>query len=83
MFQAIAQGLGKAAGPRVNRDQGVICCLNGSEGCLRGERYCDSAMCDVFEGVNVAIIFSHCFLLLHLWGGVGGIRVNGLQSAFC
>lgn len=28
----------------------------------------------------MAIISSHCFLLLHLWGG-GGIRVNGLQSA--
>lgn len=32
-----------------------------------------------FEGMNVAIVSSHCFLLLYLWGM--GIRENGLQSA--
>lgn len=28
-------------------------------------------MCDVFQGMNVAIISSCCFLLLRLWGGDG------------
>lgn len=77
MFQLVQAQDG--LGPWVNRDQGVICCLNGNEGCLR-EDITVILPCVMFLKEWMWPLFPyHRFLLLHLWGM--GIRVNGLQSA--